>query len=155
MDYGAIRELVRGDPALATSEDWGAVAAALNVRDRTRRVFVGRDAIQNALMQMPRPGGSSLWFALRAMARAGSDPRAPLADAVVHVVQESLISSVNLDNPAVVGMLDALVATGLATEAERTAIRALGEEVCSRAEAAGLPVLSALDVRNAMTEVIP
>lgn len=147
------RELAKPKYAdLASSKDWDALADALNAPTETMRDSVPRDVLQNALMQVPF-GDTTLWFALRQIARNASHPANALADAVVHVVQESLLKSVNLDNPGVRRMIAQLRAAGFLTEEQEAAILALGDYPVSPAELLGLGKVTPLDVANAMAEV--
>lgn len=146
------REIGELGQAVAANE-WERAADILNRRDRVRRDTVPRDVVQNALMQIPA-GQATLWFALRAMARDPQHPAHQLADAVVHVVQESLLQSLNLDNPAVSGMMDKLQQAGLLTAEQRAAIHALGDHPASLAELEGLGSVSPQDVLNAVLEVV-
>lgn len=156
MNYQAIRDLVAADQALgalAAAEDWEGVAAALNARDQVKRDGVTRDVLQNALMQVPYEG-DLLWYRLREIQKTPADPRWQIADRVVYTVQESLLQGISFVNPGIVAMMDTMQAAGMLTAEQKAAINALGDRQVSRAELAGLPRLSGLDVFNAMTEEI-
>lgn len=128
------QELTNSEYAdLVAAQDYDAIAAMLNARTEIRRDSVPRDVLQNALMQIPF-SGTTLWFALRQISQTPSHPASQLADAVVHVVQESLLKSINLDNPAVRQMIGQLRQAGFLTEEQESAIVALGDIPTSRAQ---------------------
>lgn len=150
MNWQAVREEL-AKPEYAdriAAGDWEGIAREWNESQASYRDTVERDVLQNALMQIPA-GPTTLWFALRAIARDPSHPLHQLADAVVYVVEGSLLKAINLDNPAVAAMLDQLQAAGLVTEAQKAAIRSLGDHTTTKARLiAGRPV-EPVDLYNA------
>ena len=128
------------------------IAVMLNAPTRTVRDVVGKDVLQNALMQIPI-AGDVLWFVLMDAAENNQSPLHALAKRVVFTVQESLLIGLNLDNPGIIAMMGALEQAGLLTAEQKASILSLGDKRISRAEEIGLGGVTPLDVSNALAEV--
>lgn len=150
MNWQAVREEL-AKPEYAdriAANDWEGIAGEWNGTPATYMDTVERDVLQNALMQIPA-GQTTLWFALRAIARDPAHPLHQLADAVVYVVEGSLLKAINLNNPAVAAMLDQLQAAGLLTGEQKAAIRSLGDHSCTKAELIAGRTVEPVDLYNA------
>jgi hypothetical protein len=135
-------ELARPDYA---DLDDQAAADAVNARTVAVRRPVPTWQVRQAAIE----GG--FWAAL-VEARDGTEPQVrALAISVLAWIddQSGTIQTIDLDRPSVAAMLGAIVAAGIATQAQADAIRALGDAVVPWTQSVGLPEVGIGLVRNA------
>lgn len=131
MDYAILSAELTTDPlgrGYAEMSDQQA-ADSLNAVDRVRNKTPHKAPLW-AIKQLCLESG--VWFALKAAAAAASPIQAAAATAV-ELVEDRRFENLDLDNESAQAMLAALVAGGVATQAQVDAIYALGTEACSRA----------------------
>ena len=122
-----------------------AAADAVNAR----RVTVRRPVPTWLIRQAAIEGG--FWPAL-VEARDGTQPQVrALAISVLAWIddQSGTIQTIDLDRPSAAAMLGAIVAAGIATQAQAEAISALGDAVIPWTQSVGLPEIGIGLIRNA------
>ncbi|HXG76456.1 MAG TPA: hypothetical protein VNJ53_07800 [Gaiellaceae bacterium] len=152
LDLAALANELRTDPAalgyapLVASGSDAALADLLNRRNRA-----GRRPIAVAPLLL-RAAASGVLAILTAASQDLTKPAAVRAAALAILKVLDRVDTLDLDDPALRGVLDGLVAAGVLTAAQRDAVVAFGNAQISRAEELFGPgtVVSHLDVARAL-----
>lgn len=146
MNYAALASelsvdpLVRGYAAMTDQQ----AADSLNVVDRPASVPKSdllRYVVENAK-----------WKGIADLAASPTSPYAAAAASAVRAFEPGDFDAIDLSRPAVVALIDALVAGGALVAADKTAILAMAENRRSRAAELGLSFVHAGDVQYARAD---
>jgi hypothetical protein len=150
MDYVALKtEIVSGPLAAALAEDvqsqqWGSVAARLNVRDGQMLSKIGRHAFATWC------GATGLRAIVQDHADNAQSPLRSIALTILDFLRGSLSDNLDLTQPENQQMLAAWHSAGAITDTQLADLEARATVAASRAEIIGLGMIAWQDVQEAL-----
>lgn len=146
MDYQILTPELRDDPEnigyAGMSDD--AAAAALNLRTRTRTVTTFA-----TWRKMLADLGPTVTATVKAKVEAAAEANPAVALALDMLSEYGDGGGLDIGHANTRAVIDSLAAGGVLTLDESTAIKAMAEQPCSRADELGLPAIDAAHVQSA------